>query len=153
MNQHKHVLAIGVFDLFHIGHLRYLQYARTQGEFLSVGVTPDAISLAVKGKRSVIPEAQRLEIIRGLGWVDHAAFQPTTTEETGAAAQWIAAWGIDHVVAGGSWAGSPRWQRLIPALASYGVSVSFAPATDGISTTDIIARVRGNCREQKFPDS
>lgn len=142
--KHRRVLAIGVFDLFHIGHLRYLQYARVQGGHLTVGVTPDVVTLAVKGKQPVIPETQRLEIIRGLGWVDQAVLQPTSTEDTVAAAQWIAAWGIDHVVAGGGWAGSLRWQRLIPALALREVTVSFAPATEGISTTEIIARVRGN---------
>lgn len=142
MTLSRRVLALGVFDLFHVGHLRYLQYARTQGTHLTVAVTPDAVCQAVKGKWPVIPEAQRLEMVRGLGWVDHAALQPCSTEDTLAAAEWIAAWGVEHVVAGGGWAGSLRWQRLVPALAERGVGVGFAPATEGISTTGIVARIQ-----------
>lgn len=139
---YSHVLAIGVFDLFHVGHLRYLLYARAQGHHLSVAVTPDAIGLAVKGKCPVITEDQRLEIIRGLGWVDAVRLLPASTEHTDAAAAWIQDWGINHVVAGGGWSGSPRWARLIPALAERGISVGFAPHTEGISTSQLITTIR-----------
>lgn len=145
--KYRHVLAIGVFDLFHVGHLRYLQYARAQGHHLSVAVTPDAIGLAVKGKYPVIPEDQRMEIIRGLGWVDVVRLLPASTDQTQAAAEWIQDWGIDHVVAGGGWSGSPRWARLIPALAARGISVGFAPHTEHISTTQIIASIRQRADE------
>ena len=103
---------------------------------------PDAIGLAFKAKHPVIPEEQRIEIIRGLGWVDEARLAPTSTEQTQAAAEGIADWGIDHVVAGGGWLGSPRWDRLIPALAERGISVSFATHTDGISTSEIVASIQ-----------
>lgn len=145
----KRILAVGVFDLFHIGHLRYLQYARQQGAHLSVAVTPDAIGLAVKAKRPVIPEEQRIEIIRGLGWVDAVRLLPASTEQTQAAVEWIADWNIHHVVAGGGWSGSPRWARLIPALAERGVSVDFAPHTEGISTTEIVVSIRQGIDESR----
>ncbi|MBS0345482.1 MAG: adenylyltransferase/cytidyltransferase family protein [Proteobacteria bacterium] len=138
----RRVLAVGVFDLFHVGHLRYLQYAREQGRVLVVAVSTDAVSVSAKKKLPIIPELERLEIVRGLGWVDEAALQPCSTEETDAAAVWIASWQIDHVVAGGGWEGSARWARLIPALAQRGISVSFAPETKGLSTTLILERIR-----------
>ncbi len=140
-NKNQRVLAMGVFDLFHIGHLRYLQYARTRGAYLSVGVCPDAIVLTLKGKVPVIPQEQRLEIIRGLGCVDKADFIPSSTEETQVAAQWIAAWGIGHVVIGDGWSDSPRWQRLRPVLAERGISVEFVPQTEEISTSKIIKSI------------
>lgn len=138
----ERVLCVGVFDLFHVGHLRYLQYARQQGSHLTVAVSSDALCHTRKGKWPVIHEAQRLEIIRGLGWVDHAEYVPSSLEFTDTAAAWIAQWGIDHVVVGGEWQGTPRWQRLIPSLALRGISVCFALHTEDISSTEIVARIR-----------
>jgi len=135
------ILSTGVFDLFHIGHLRYLQYARQQGTHLTVAVTPDALCAERKGKWPVIEEAQRLEIIRGLGWVDEARYMPSSLELTDVAADWITEWGIDHVVVGGDWEGTPRWQRLIPALAERGITVGFASHTRDISSTEIVRRI------------
>ena len=136
---HKHVLAIGVFDLFHIGHLRYLQFARARGLYLTVGVTPDHIVLATKHKSPIINEQQRVEMIQGLGWVDSVQLLPSSTEDTDTASKWIAEWGVDHVVVGGEWQNKARWNRLIPRLAATHISVEFAPHTDEISTTKIIA--------------
>ncbi len=138
----RRILTVGVFDLFHIGHLRYLQYARQQGAHLTVAVTPDALCHARKGKWPMIHEAQRLEIIHGLGCVDRAAYMPSSLELTDVAVAWIAQWGIDYVVVGGEWEGTPRWQRLTPLLAEQGISVSFAPHTNGISSTEIVASIR-----------
>jgi len=136
-------LAIGVFDLFHVGHLRYLQYARQQCRELIVSVTPDDIALQVKGRKPVIPEGQRLEIVRGLGFVRQATLLPCTTEDTEAAATWICDWGIQCVVAGGGWQGSERWARLVPELEKYGITVMFAPHTDEVSSTQIIETIQG----------
>jgi glycerol-3-phosphate cytidylyltransferase len=140
--EYQNVLATGVFDLFHVGHLRYLQQARTQGERLSVAVTPDTMVLAVKGKRPVIPLEQRMEIIHGLGWVDFVGQPLAYYDDADGAAQWIADWDINHVVVGGGWAESPRWARLTPALAQRGISVSFALQTEGISTTLILDAIQ-----------
>lgn len=134
-------LAIGVFDLFHVGHLRYLQHARSRAGHLSVAVTPDAVCAEVKGRCPVIPEDQRLELVRGLGWVDFSALQPCSTEHAEEAAEWIAAWRIERVVAGGGWSGSPRWARLMPKLVARGIEVEFAPHTEGVSTTELIAQI------------
>ena len=138
----KRVLAIGVFDLFHVGHLRYLQWARQQGSHLTVAVSQDAICLAIKARVPVINEAHRLEVIQGLNCVDDAFLQPVSTRYADEAAAWIAEWGIDHVVGGGGWSGSERWMRLTLALARHGITVSFAPATEGISTSQLIDFVR-----------
>jgi glycerol-3-phosphate cytidylyltransferase len=134
-------LAIGVFDLFHVGHLRYLQYAFGQCRELIVAVDSDRIALEIKGREPVMPQEQRLELVQGLGYVSEARLLPGSTEYTDAAAAWIADWNINHVVAGGGWGGSERWNRLVPALAERGISVQFAPHTDAVSTTQIIATV------------
>ncbi len=65
-------LANGVFDLFHVGHLRYLQGARAEADVLVVAVNDDRSTRENKGPgRPVIPESERAEIVAGLGCVDH----------------------------------------------------------------------------------
>lgn len=135
------VLAVGVFDLFHIGHLRYLQYARAQGDALFVAVTPDRIGLNIKSKTPIIPQEQRLEIIQGLACTDKAELYPCSLEDTENAVSWIVQWGVDHVVVGGDWLGSERWQRLTPLLNAKGIRVSFAPRTEGVSTSELRIKI------------
>lgn len=50
----KTVITFGTFDVFHVGHLRLLQRARTLGEQLLVGVSSDALNIA-KGQGSGLP--------------------------------------------------------------------------------------------------
>lgn len=60
------VLASGVFDMFHVGHLSLLKFASSLGT-LFVGVASDNVVEQLKGPgRPVIPLADRLAIIRGL---------------------------------------------------------------------------------------
>jgi rfaE bifunctional protein nucleotidyltransferase chain/domain len=65
-------LANGVFDLFHVGHLRYLQGARSEADLLVVAVNSDVSTRLNKGPgRPVVPEAERAEIVEALSCVDH----------------------------------------------------------------------------------
>ena len=64
-------LANGVFDLLHVGHLRYLEAARQLADRLVVAVNSDASTRAYKGPgRPVIPEAERAELVRALRCTD-----------------------------------------------------------------------------------
>jgi len=64
-------LANGIFDLFHVGHLRYLQGARALADVLVVAVNSDRSTRENKGSsRPVVPEGERAEIVAGLGCVD-----------------------------------------------------------------------------------
>jgi len=65
----KTVLTYGTFDLFHYGHLQYLQKCACMGDRLIVGVSTDEFN-KVKGKQAVIPYWQRVEIIRGIRCVN-----------------------------------------------------------------------------------
>jgi rfaE bifunctional protein nucleotidyltransferase chain/domain len=65
-------LANGVFDLFHVGHLRYLHGAKAQADLLVVAVNSDASTRANKGPgRPIVPESERAEIVEALACVDH----------------------------------------------------------------------------------
>jgi D-beta-D-heptose 7-phosphate kinase/D-beta-D-heptose 1-phosphate adenosyltransferase len=62
----------GCFDLFHIGHLRYLEKAKALGDILIVGVNSDASVQRLKGpKRPVLPLEERMELLSGLECVDY----------------------------------------------------------------------------------
>lgn len=65
------VLANGVFDLFHVGHVRYLAGARREGDFLIVAVNSDESARCHKGPgRPFLPANERAEILAALQCVD-----------------------------------------------------------------------------------
>lgn len=72
----------GVFDLLHIGHIRYVEQARRMGDILIVTVTPDRY--VDKGPhRPAFPEKLRAEALASLNCVDFVAINKwPTAEET-----------------------------------------------------------------------
>jgi D-glycero-beta-D-manno-heptose 1-phosphate adenylyltransferase len=71
-------LANGVFDLFHVGHLRYLVGAKAEADLLVVAVNGDASTRANKGPgRPIVPEAERAELVAALACVDHVVLFDT----------------------------------------------------------------------------
>ena len=77
------VLANGCFDLFHVGHTRYLAAAKELGDVLVVGVNSDEQARRLKGEgRPVMPEAERAELVSALRCVDLVTiFAEPTVEE------------------------------------------------------------------------
>ena len=65
------VLANGIFDLFHVGHVRYLEGAREAGVTLLVALNSDASARRLKGSgRPLLPLAERMELVAALQCVD-----------------------------------------------------------------------------------
>jgi len=66
------VFTCGVFDLLHVGHVRYLEFARGLGDALVVGVNSDASvkQLAKGAGRPIVPDRERAEIVAALASVD-----------------------------------------------------------------------------------
>jgi rfaE bifunctional protein nucleotidyltransferase chain/domain len=63
--------ANGHFDLLHVGHLRYLQAARAEGDALVVGLNDDGSVARLKGAgRPVVPATERAELLAALEPVD-----------------------------------------------------------------------------------
>lgn len=77
------VLANGAFDMLHVGHLRYLQAARLEGDVLLVAVNSDTSVKASKGpERPIVSETERAELVEGLSCVDYTVlFSDKTVEE------------------------------------------------------------------------
>lgn len=67
----KTIITYGTFDLFHVGHLNLLRRLRELGDKLIVGVSSDDFNL-LKGKQTVIPFSDRLEIVKSIRYVDMA---------------------------------------------------------------------------------
>ena len=65
------VFTYGVFDLIHVGHTQSLQKARALGDHLTVGVLSDEVAESFK-RKPIIPEEQRLEMVKALKDVDDA---------------------------------------------------------------------------------
>jgi len=65
------VMATGVFDIIHMGHLYYLSEARRLGDRLVVVVARDETARRFK-RRPIVPEHLRLEVVRALKPVDEA---------------------------------------------------------------------------------
>ncbi|NNE97865.1 MAG: adenylyltransferase/cytidyltransferase family protein [Pyrinomonadaceae bacterium] len=76
------VLANGCFDLFHVGHARYLAGAKELGDCLIVGVNTDEEVKKQKGaQRPFTPENERAEVISSIKCVDLVTVFPEPTVE------------------------------------------------------------------------
>jgi len=129
------VFTNGVFDLLHVGHLRYLQQARELGDALIVGLNSDRSVRANKGEsRPVTPEAERAEILSALDCVDAVVVfdQPTPHDV-------IKALQPDVLVKGADWGEDEIVGRDI--VEARGGVVVRAPIEAGYSTTAIIAKI------------
>jgi rfaE bifunctional protein nucleotidyltransferase chain/domain len=75
-------MANGLFDLLHVGHLRYLEESKRQGDLLVVAVNADASCRTLKGpSRPIVPEAERAELIAGFACVDFVTIFAELTVE------------------------------------------------------------------------
>jgi rfaE bifunctional protein nucleotidyltransferase chain/domain len=71
-NGQRVVFANGCFDTLHVGHVRYLEGARGEGDVLVVAVNNDASICSLKGPgRPILPESARAQLVAGLRAVDY----------------------------------------------------------------------------------
>ena len=64
------VYTVGTFDLLHVGHLALLEYCKSLGNVLAVGVASDRVVNSYKPNVPVIPLEQRMEMLKALRCVD-----------------------------------------------------------------------------------
>lgn len=96
------VITYGTFDLFHEGHYRLLQRAKTLGDYLIVGVTTENYDKA-RGKLGVVdPIMTRIENVKKTGFADEIIIE----EEPGQKFRDIKKYNIDIFTVGSDWAGS-----------------------------------------------
>jgi D-glycero-beta-D-manno-heptose 1-phosphate adenylyltransferase len=131
----KIVLANGCFDLFHVGHIRYLQGAKELGDLLIVGINSDEQVRKLKGlNRPFMPENERAEIIDALACVDYVTVftEPTVTELIRAVRPDFHAKGTDY---------TPETVPEKDIVAEYGGQVRIVGDPKNHSSTDLLKKV------------
>jgi len=133
----KVVLTNGVFDLLHLGHVRLLQRARQQGDFLMVAVNDDESAHALKGEgRPLFDQGVRLEMVAALRWVDHAfLFSHVSVRDT------VARLRPDVLVKGGEY----TIQEIVghDIVQSYGGQVLTLDVGVDLHVTRLLEQLRG----------
>jgi len=125
----------GCFDLLHVGHIRYLEEAKTLGDILIVGVNSDASVEKLKGpKRPVLPVEERTEILSGLGCVDYI----TIFDELDPLAL-ITSLQPNVLVKGGDWTKEQTIGKEV--VERSGGEVVIIPFVQGASTSSIIETI------------
>lgn len=130
----KIVFTNGCFDLLHIGHVRYLEQAKSLGDILIVGINTDASVQVLKGPtRPIQNENDRAEILASLKSVDHTVLFGEQTP-----INLIKSVKPDILVKGGDW----KKEQIVgwDFVESYGGEVKSLQFVDGKSTTNIIAK-------------
>ncbi|MBN1570289.1 MAG: D-glycero-beta-D-manno-heptose 1-phosphate adenylyltransferase [Acidobacteria bacterium] len=131
----KLVFTNGCFDILHVGHVRYLNQARSLGDALAVGINSDRSVREIKGNsRPIMPESERAEVLAALACVDFVFVfdDPTPGRVIDAIVPDVlvkgADWGISEIV------GRETVERA-------GGVVLNVPLVEGSSTTEIIRNV------------
>ncbi len=123
MQNEKIVITYGTFDMFHIGHLRLLQRLKKLGDRLIVAVSTDEFN-TIKGKTTVIPFIDRMEIVRNIKCVDEVIAENRWEQKISD----IQKYHVSIFAMGNDWEG--RFDYL-----KEWCEVVYLPRTEGISTS------------------
>ena len=131
-NGKRIVFTNGCFDILHVGHVRYLEQAKSLGDVLVVGVNSDRSVRGLKGpRRPILPVEERGEILSGLGCTDYiTVFEEPTPFDL------ISLLQPDVLVKGGDWTPEQVVGREV--VEGSGGRVVILPFVEGSSTTNII---------------
>jgi D-beta-D-heptose 7-phosphate kinase/D-beta-D-heptose 1-phosphate adenosyltransferase len=128
----------GCFDLLHAGHVRTLEAARQEGDVLIVGLNSDESARRLKGPgRPIFGERERAEVIAGLGCVDLVVIYPELSARSLIDALRPEVW-----VKGGDYLLETVNQEERAFVEGYGGRVVLGERVEGLSTTELIARLR-----------
>jgi len=121
----KKVITYGTFDLFHYGHLRILQRAKSYGDYLIVAVSSDEFN-AIKGKRCTYSFEHRAAIVEAIKYVDEVIREDSWDQKL----EDVQKHEIDVFVMGNDWKGEFDFLHDL-------CRVEYLPRTPDISTTEI----------------
>jgi rfaE bifunctional protein nucleotidyltransferase chain/domain len=127
--------ANGIFDLLHVGHVRYLQGAAQEADRLIVAVNDDAVAGAKGPGRPILPAADRAELVAALRGVDYVVIfpEPTVTPLLELLRPDVHCKGTDYTV------------DTVPerdTVRAYGGRVAIVGDPKDHSTRDLLARLR-----------
>ena len=134
----KVVATNGCFDLLHVGHVRFLQEAKALGNVLIVGVNGHASVRELKGEgRPVNGEADRAEVVAGLGCVDAVIIFPEKR-----ATRFLESVKPDLYVKGGDYQADQLDKDELDAVNKGGGRVQVLDLTPGRSTTAVLQKLK-----------
>lgn len=133
----KRVYADIVGDMLHMGHIEFFKNARAYGDYLIIGVLSDE-NVATYKRIPVLTMKERAAIIEACKYVDEVIVDPPLC----ASKEWLKEHKIDVVVHGDDFNVNDKIARE-----QYGPAIDMGifktvPYTKGISTTDIIQRIK-----------
>lgn len=132
----KVVFTNGCFDILHVGHVKYLQQARSLGDVLVVGLNSDRSVSGLKGPdRPIQKESDRAEILAALGCVDFViVFDEETPENL------IRRIKPNVLVKGGDW----PVEKIVGSqfVMSLGGEVKSLAFVNGKSTTGLVEKIK-----------
>jgi len=137
MAKYKVGYTTGVFDVFHVGHLNILEHAKEQCDYLIVGVSTDELVETYKHKTPVIPFEDRMRIVSAIRVVDRVVPQTSMDKRE--------AWESLHydvMFHGDDWKNTAMYNEEIRKLGEVGVDVVFLKHTPGVSTSELLAKIR-----------
>ena len=126
-------LLMGVFDLFHVGHLRLIQRASACCRYLRVGVLSDDLVEKYKNRRPVIPLDERMEILSAIRGVDEVV---PITDDPSRLLEYDRR-PFDCFFSGDDYSGNAYWAWEREELRKRGSDIVFFPYTKEQSTTNI----------------
>ena len=130
------VFTNGVFDLLHVGHVRYLAQARSLGDALIVAINSDRTVRELKGpNRPIFGQAERAEILAALKYVDYVTIFDDISPRA-----LIAMLLPDVLVKGGDYQLDQIHGR--EEVEAAGGRVISLPFVEGASTTSLIERMK-----------
>ena len=135
------VYTVGTFDLLHVGHLALLEYCKSLGGILAVGVASDRVVNSYKPNVPVIPLEQRMEMLRALRCVD--IVRPYDELEYISGCKELNA---DIFVIGEDWGHRPHNVAVESYLKSEGKQISQVRYNPRTSST----RIKHNVMSQSF---
>ena len=129
------ILANGCFDLFHVGHVRYLREAKELGDVLVVALNSDSSVRRLKGRgRPILPQGERAEILSSFWFVDYVTiFSETNVEKV------LLALKPDYHVKGSDYTVNTVPER--EAVKKYGGRVAIVGGPKIKNTSDIIRKI------------
>ena len=135
MKKYRIGYTCGVFDLFHVGHLNLLERCKEMCDYLIVGVCDDTYVREIKHKEPVIPENDRVRILKALRVVDDAVLVDIATTDDKMLA--LDKFKFQVLFSGDDWKGSERYLRTEQQFAECGAAIEYLPYTHGVSTSQI----------------
>jgi len=135
------VYVIGVFDLFHRGHVELLRRSKAMGKKLLVSINGDDMVAAYK-TRPFFSEEDRLAVVRACMYVDEAFIIRQFDNQ-----QVLIDYEVSAIVHGSDWAEDSYLQQICVTrdfLDKHNIEMLFIPYTEGISTSDIIRKIKNS---------